>query len=306
MMRLFTFSVLVFVFSFSVLGQKIERLEIPATQANDVIINHAGYSLLYNERHEQASWVAYELTESETHKLYERSNKFLVDPKVATGSATDPDYTGSGYDRGHLAPAADMGWSETAMIESFYFSNMSPQLPGFNRGIWKSLEELMRTWAIENDAIYIVTGPVLTDGLNTIGTNKVSVPNYYYKVILDFSEPSTKAIGFLLPNESSDRQLQEFAVSIDSVEKVTGIDFFHLLPDDQEMNLESSVCISCWSWKKISTSHNSGTTVKPTGGSHSNSGTKTSSGSVQCSGTTQAGNRCKRMTTNANGRCYQH
>lgn len=306
MMRLFTFSVLVFVFSFGVLAQKIERLEIPATQANDVIINHAGYSLLYNERHEQASWVAYELTENETHKLYERSNKFLVDPKVATGSASDPDYTGSGYDRGHLAPAADMGWSETAMIESFYFSNMSPQLPGFNRGIWKSLEELMRTWAIENDAIYIVTGPVLTDGLNTIGTNKVSVPNYYYKVILDFSEPSTKAIGFLLPNESSDRQLQEFAVSIDSVEKVTGIDFFHLLPDNQEINLESSVCISCWSWKKISTSHNSGTTVKPTSGSHSNSGTKTSSGSVQCSGTTQAGNRCKRMTTNANGRCYQH
>ncbi len=282
------------------------KLEIPATQTGDVIINHTGYSLLYNEKHEQASWVAYELTEKETNKLFERSDKFLVDPKVSTGSATSADYKESGYDRGHLAPAADMSWSELTMVESFYYSNMSPQLPGFNRGIWKSLEELVRSWAIENNSIYVVTGPVLSSGLKTIGVNGVSVPNYYYKVILDYSESSTKAIGFILPNQSSDRQLQEFAVSVDSVEKVTGIDFYYLLPDDQEASLESSVCVSCWSWKKISSNHNAGTTVKPSSGSQTNSGPKSSSGSVQCSGTTQAGNRCKRMTTNANGRCYQH
>lgn len=277
------------------------KIEIPLTQANDVVVTHTGYSLLYNETHEQASWVAYELTEKETQKLYKRSDKFLVDPKVSTGTATDADYKESGYDRGHLAPAADMGWSSITMAESFYYSNMSPQVPSFNRGIWKKLEEFVRTWAVENNSIYVVTGPVLSSGLKTIGPNKVSVPNYYYKVILDYDEPAKKAIGFILPNMGSDKPLQSFAASIDSVEKVTGIDFFHALPDDQEAYLESSLCTSCWSWKNTS----GGSSVQSQGKTQSQPSTS-SSESVQCSGRTQAGNRCKRMTTNANGRCYQH
>lgn len=277
------------------------KIEIPLTQANDVVVTHTGYSLLYNETHEQASWVAYELTEKETQKLYKRSDKFLVDPKVSTGTATDEDYKESGYDRGHLAPAADMGWSSITMAESFYYSNMSPQVPSFNRGIWKKLEELVRTWAVENNSIYVVTGPVLSSGLKTIGPNKVSVPNYYYKVILDYDEPAKKAIGFILPNMGTDKPLQSFAVSIDSVEKVTGIDFFHALPDDQETYLESSICTSCWSWKSTS----GGSSVQSQGKTQSQPSTS-SSELVQCSGRTQAGNRCKRMTTNANGRCYQH
>jgi endonuclease G len=228
----------------------ITNLEIPAIAPGEKIIHHTGYSLVYSEQNEQAEWVAYTLTKEKTAKLYDRTDKFVPDPAISTGSANSNDYAGSGYDRGHLAPAADMGWSSTAMAESFYYSNMSPQLPAFNRGIWKKLEELVRTWAVEYNSIEIVTGPVLTNGLKSIGPDKVSVPNYYYKVILDYEEPDIKGIGFILPNAGSTRPLQDYAVTIDSVEKVTGIDFYPALPDEQEKKIEKTLCISCWTWVK--------------------------------------------------------
>ena len=268
----------------------ILHLEIPRVSSKDKIVTHAGYALLYNEAHEQASWVAYELTSEETNKLYNRSDKFITDPLVTTGSANNADYSGSGYDRGHLAPAADMGWSSTTMKESFYYSNMSPQDPAFNRGIWKSLEELVRSWAVQNGAVYVVSGPVLTTGLPVIGMNNVSVPKYYYKVILDYTEPGIKGIGFILPNEGSKQPLQSFAVSIDSVESVTGIDFFPLLPDEKERFIEKTLSVNEWTWKSTSTVNVKGK----------------ASVSVQCSGITRAGNRCTNKTVNASGYCNQH
>jgi len=270
----------------------ISKLEIPKTNSKDQIITHKGYSLLYNETYEQANWVAYELTKEETIKQFERTNKFIEDPKVKTGSATQKDYAGSGYDRGHLAPASDMGWSSTVMAESFYYSNMSPQNPSFNRGVWKRLEELVRTWAVENKGIYIVTGPVLTNGLLTIGENKGAVPNYYYKAILDYREPHLKAIGFIIPNKGSSEPLYNYAVTIDSVEKFTGIDLFPALPDEQEVHLEKTLCLNCWTWK-------SAKTISVKGGA------KTSA-SVQCKGKTKAGNRCNNKTLAINGYCYLH
>lgn len=181
-----TFSTAAFIaLSLNVFSQsKIEKLEIPKTDSVNLIIEHAGYSFRYSEPHEQPLWVAYELTAAETMKSVERTDRFIPDPKVPTGTATNKDYEKSGYDRGHLAPAADMGWSAQAMAESFYFSNMSPQIPEFNRGIWKNLEGLVRNWAQVNGSIYIVTGPVLKPGLKTIGPNRVSVPEHYYKVVL--------------------------------------------------------------------------------------------------------------------------
>ena len=223
-------------------------LEIPAVSPCDKVIVHTGFSLLYNETHEQASWVAYELTGEETVKVAERTNKFVPDPAVPTKSATDRDYRGSGYDRGHMAPAADMGWSVKSMQESFYFSNMSPQVPACNRGVWKRLEEQVREWAREYGSVYIVTGPVLTEGLPVIGPDKVSVPEAYYKVILDYTEPEIKGIGFIVPNAGSDAWAGAFAVSIDSVESVTGIDFFPALPDADETELEKWICPRCWNW----------------------------------------------------------
>ena len=272
----------------------IAHLELPLTPkgAQVEVVNHFGYSLLYSEKHESAVWVAYELTASETLRAYERTNKFLEDPFVSTGTADDFDYKGSGYDRGHLAPAADMGWSDIAMKESFYYSNMSPQLPGFNRGIWKKLEEQVRGWAQDYESIYVVTGPVLKNGLPVIGHNEVSVPEYYYKVILDYTLPDTKAIGFILPNESSNEPLNQFAVSIDSVEKFTGINFFPLLPDIQEKELESQLCLPCWSWDRKA---NTTKTER-----------KKSGISTQCKGITKAGNRCRNNTKNSSGYCVHH
>ncbi|HBS89014.1 MAG: hypothetical protein A2W91_06180 [Bacteroidetes bacterium GWF2_38_335] len=249
--------------------------EIPALLSGEKAINHKGYTLLYNESHEQASWVAYELTSAETKKLFSRT-----------------DYSGSGYDRGHLAPAADMGWSEQAMAESFYYSNMSPQTPGFNRGIWKNLEELIRSWAVEYGSVYVVTGPVLKSGLPSIGANKVSVPEYYYKVILDYSKPDVKAIGFIMKNTSSDKSLSNFAVTVDSVENITGIDFFPSLPDTHEAIIEKELCVSCWIWERQNTEY-----VPEK---------QSTSASVQCSEYTQAGTRCKRKTSSPNGKCWQH
>jgi len=162
-----SFLILVIV-SFTVLnifGQRIPHLELPAITPADVIVNHFAYTLSYNEKHEQAKWVAYELTAEETQKGVTRTNDFRSDNAVKTGSVTNADYQGSGYDRGHMAPAADMSWSVQSMEESFFYSNMSPQVPGFNRGIWKKLEERVRQWAVENKDIYVVTGPVLTGNL---------------------------------------------------------------------------------------------------------------------------------------------
>lgn len=271
----------------------ISGMEIPSCKPEEFIVKHTAYSLVYSEAHEQAKWVAYELTAAKTVNTHERTDKFMVDPLVTTGSATDTDYEKSGYDRGHLAPAADMGWSETTVAESFYYSNMSPQEPGFNRGIWKKTEELVRNWAIENKLIYVVTGPVLTAGLKTIGPNEVSVPQYYYKVVLDYSAPEIKGIGFIIPNTASQRDVKTFAVSIDSVETVTGIDFFPALPDAEEIALEKTACLTCWSWGKTSETTTTTTEDKEVT-------------AVQCSATTQAGSRCKRTTKSKNGLCFQH
>jgi len=198
------------------------------TSTTGQIISHDFYTLSYSEKHEQAEWVAYQLTrESLQVPNVERTNNFRPDPKVSKASASKRDYISTGYEKGHLAPAADMAFSEEAMSESFYMSNMSPQISNFNGGIWRELEETVRDWAYRFGHVYVVTGPVLTKGIReTIGDNKVSVPDLFYKVILDYSGTEHKAIAFLMPNEVSYKPITDFAVSIDQVEEITGIDFF--------------------------------------------------------------------------------
>lgn len=224
--------------------------ELPKEKRKGEIVKHTAYTLNYIEKYEQASWVAYQLTGNNVGGGFERTNKFIEDPLVSTGSASNKDYSKSGYDRGHLAPAADMSWSEESMKESFFFSNMSPQKPEFNRGIWKKLEEQVREWAKDNEKLYIATGPILKGDMETIGPSHVAVPKYYYKAILDYTDPEIKAIGFILPNEGSTEPLKTFAVSVDSLEKATGIDFFYQLPDDVEKKLESKFDASLWRWEK--------------------------------------------------------
>lgn len=221
---------------------------VPELVGDDELLYHTAYAFVYSEKHEQSKWVAYRLTKARVESSAERSNEFRPDGLVVTGTADNADYYKSGYDKGHLAPAADMGWSQTTMKESFYFSNMSPQLPSFNRGVWKRLETKVRKWASEYEGIYVVTGPILTDSLPTIGGNKVAVPQYFYKIIYDYTLPEIKAIAFIIPNRKSSADLRTFAVTIDEVEKATGINFFPSLSQEHEREIEGTICVPCWTW----------------------------------------------------------
>lgn len=219
----------------------------PDYNANEAVIERPYYTIRYNELHEQAMWVAYKLNaDSLNQEKFERKDDFRKDPRVRSGSAELKDYKGSGYDRGHLAPAAAFSYDEFALSQSFYMSNMSPQAPSFNRGVWKKLEEQVRDWAAENGEIYVVTGPILTNGLKSIGPNKVSVPDYYYKIVLDIDKPEIKAVAFLMKNEGSTAALESFVVPIDRIEQLTELDFFPSMPDDLEAYLESGSTSKIW------------------------------------------------------------
>ncbi|MFM1915778.1 MAG: hypothetical protein RLZZ531_1447 [Bacteroidota bacterium] len=221
-------------------------LETPKLKDGETYLQHLAYAFVYDETHEQSKWIAYCLTKREALGTLERSDQFKEDPMVLSGTASNADYAKSGFDRGHLAPAADMRWCTQSMDESFYYSNMSPQAPSFNRGIWKKLEEQVRDWAISLDSILIVTGPILEEKLPTIGPNQVSIPKFYYKALLDFKGGKSKAIAFVLPNEGSKLPLMNFSMSIDELEKITNIDFFYQLDDAIEQKIESGHCANCW------------------------------------------------------------
>lgn len=223
-------------------GGTYNGLELPALQKGEVIIQHTGFSLVYSEKDEQAKWVAYTLTpEKAKNKTYNRDKEsFREDPLISTGSATDKDYKNSGYSRGHLCPANDNTWSKEAMHDCFYFSNMSPQKQDFNGGIWKDLEMYVHNLATQYDTLYIATGPVLKSkkSLKTIGENEVSVPDYYYKVVMVYgTEP--KAIGYLIPHTGFGKDFHAYACTVDEVEKVTGLDFYTRLSNNIETNIES-------------------------------------------------------------------
>lgn len=229
-----------------------EKAEIPKLKRKlkEQVIQHEGYTVSYNSDYKIANWVAYELTSKEAKsKKIERSNKFVPDPLVKGASATNEDYTRSGYDRGHLAPAGDMKWSAKAMRESFYLSNICPQKPALNRGIWKELEEQSRLWATDYGALWIATGPVMADDMKRLGKNRVGVPKAFYKVICYVSGNEYKAIAFILENKDYKKtSLKSMAIPVDSVEKVTGIDFFPAVPDDQEKVMEAKIDWNSWSF----------------------------------------------------------
>ena len=205
------------------------------TSTTNQIVKHKYYTLSYNEKFEQAEWVAYELKKEYLKNNDFKRPYFVEDPNVTTGSADWRNYKKSGYDKGHLCPAGDMEFNKDAYNDTFYTSNISPQRHDFNSGIWNRLEQKTRYWAGKYNDVYVVTGGILKDSDKKIGTEKVSVPKYFYKIILAKSGKEHKAIAFLVPNEDSDKSLYDFVVSIETLEKMTGIDFFPNLK-----NLKSS------------------------------------------------------------------
>ena len=251
------------------LAGEIEELHLAMIRRNlkavglpgDDWIEHSAMILEYSEPHEQARWVAHIISPQIITGTQSRSNDFRIDPKVTTGTAQEEDYflkelkagssdeytyDGFGYDRGHLAPSADFRWSAKALSESYFYSNMSPQLADFNREGWAELESLLRgyVFAHPDRQLYIVTGGVLSEELPVIerGINKVSIPAQFYKVALDIK--AGKAIGFLMPNSPLSYPIEHYAVSIDEIEAATGLDFFNLIENEEA--IESAVDKAHW------------------------------------------------------------
>lgn len=221
-------------------------LELPALSPGDHPIVKKGFTLLYSEKNEEPEWVAYELSKRNFEKKAKRSDKFEPDPAIATGTATNEDYRRSGYDRGHLAPAADMSFDAEALQESFLFSNITPQRPKFNRGIWKKLEEDTRKWGEQYGTLYITTGPILSQIEERIGPDKVAVPARFFKTMLLYAKNRYWAIGFIIPNRETAKPVSAFAVPVDSVEKATGLDLYPSLPDSVEREVESAKSLPLW------------------------------------------------------------
>ena len=256
-------------FAFVLLGSSIctwsqSGIELPAPLSDrpSLVIKHCGYTLSYNIGHGTPNWSAWVLTKSHLSGHEPRSPQFYPDPLVPIAYRVQPsDYTNSGYDRGHMCPAADMAYSPASMHDCFYMSNMCPQVPALNRVSWKALETACRKWVLTEDTLYIVCGPVykVSDGFRRfqevpggysfkrIGkTHKIDVPTGFYKVILSLRRGHAKAIGFYYTNSSKKQSLQSTARSVDEIERLTGIDFFHSLPDSIENVVESRLCLSDW------------------------------------------------------------
>jgi len=224
-----------------------EETPILAGGQSEAIYDNGYFQLQYNEEREQPDWVRYTLKKDNLRKKrHPRPRNFYPDGSIKTGSAVDDDYRGSGYSRGHLVPNADMSWNKEAQRNTFLFSNISPQTTGCNGGIWRELEENTRDWAFKFVAIKIASGPIWEGNEKEIGRNKVDVPKYYFKAIMDDRDPEKKAIGFIIPNDVSYKHLNKYAVSIDEIEQRTGIDLFSEVSDPLEQKLESSFDLSLW------------------------------------------------------------
>jgi endonuclease G len=209
--------------------------------SSDPVIHHYTYSLSYNEDHEQANWTAHVLKARDINNTDFKRPYFELDEQVTTGAAHWKNYKKSGYDRGHLVPAGDRKANLQSYTETFLTSNISPQKHEFNAGIWNDLEQQVRKYVIDRGDLYVVTGPVLSKGLQSIGTEKVSVPLVFFKILYHRDRNGGKMIAYLIPTKASTSNPDEFIVSVDHIEAITGIDFFSQLDDEVEQRLERMV-----------------------------------------------------------------
>lgn len=241
MIKKILFTILLFILCNSLIAQKISLLPT----SNGQIIKHDYYTLSYLEEYKQSEWTIYLSTKANLINRVERDNNFKKDPLIKGKSATTGDYLKSGYDRGHLVPSNDMCFSLQSMTESFYFSNVSPQVPNFNRGVWQTLEEQASTWVSEKDSLFIITGPIFLNVQGYIGQNQIAVPGYFYKII--YSSKNKQTIGFVLPNKKNiSKNLSNYIYNVDFIEVITKVDFFHNLPIDIQKDMEDKVDTIFW------------------------------------------------------------
>jgi len=222
---------------------------LPTQELGDQLVQHNYYTVSYSNQHKNAEWVAYELLGARLDlKNGEDRQNFKLDPDIES-EASSSEYRNSGYDRGHLVPAHDMDFNATAMSESFYMSNVSPQVPDFNRGIWKSLESNVRKWAKKEKRLYVIVGPLLNKTAakaDRIGSTGPTIPRGFFKVVMDYDGSEKKAIAFMFKNKDIDQPLERFVTTIDLVERYTNLDFFPDLTAAEEAALESVSDLSLW------------------------------------------------------------
>lgn len=235
-------------------GSGLELPIAPEVEYTEVV-NHIGYTTCFNWSWQIPMWVAYEITAAEAAGEMPRMGDFCPDPEAPHASATTYDYRGSGYDRGHMAPAGDMKWSEQSMLESFYMSNICPQNHNLNDGRWKTVEKAVRRWAGYSGSVYVVCGPIADDSCEVIGDyTEVIVPRAFFKVVCRKLEKGQRqgqyaAIGFVFPNEECYGNIyDDYSCTVDSVEALLGYDFFSLLPDSIEDAIESAYRIKDWNY----------------------------------------------------------
>ncbi len=208
----------------------------PVSQC-DQLLKKTYYWSCYSADYRQARWTYHQLTRAQIEGPQGRTNRFQVDEELQFAPVDPRDYTGTGYDRGHLVPAGDMKLNLRSMTESFLMSNVSPQLPGFNRGIWVRLENSFRKWVLELEAGFVVTAPVLTPELPRLAAG-IAIPQAFYKIIYLPQESRMRA--YLIPNASLPAKgLEHYRATVNSIEDLTGIDFFAGLEDGLEERLES-------------------------------------------------------------------
>ena len=219
-------------------------VKLPAGMKN-VVCQYSGFTSYFNPDTHIPNCVAYEIIESETTGDEPRKKSFEADHTI-DGCAESSDYRNSGYDRGHMAPAADMKWSKVAMEESFLMTNICPQVKSLNSGIWHRLEQRVREWAARDSSIIVVCGPIFTPGkpVEQIGEIGVAVPHRFFKAL--YAPGRNIGIAFIFDNDKVKGELRKYAVTIDSVERETGLDLFYNLPDDIENEVETQCNYKLW------------------------------------------------------------
>ena len=224
-----------------------QKLEYPAFSKDDDVICHLGYTTAYNHATLTPNWVAYELTAEEVNGTLPRNDAFAQDEMVKGRQAALEDYRHSGWDRGHMAPAADMKWSEQAMMESFLLSNMCPQNHELNAGSWEKTEKMGRRIAKKYGKVYIVCGPIYNNGkYGTIGANHVAVPDAFFKAFLVEADGTYATIGFVMNNNDEKQPLKTSSMCVDDLEKIINRDLFPNLPDEIENEVESKIVKKYW------------------------------------------------------------
>lgn len=218
----------------------------PLNGVSELILYKTAYVVSYNKDTKIPNWVAWHLTAEHTDGPYGRLNNFYEDDAVDSPKATVYDYCGSGWSRGHMCPAGDNKWDRKAMFDTFSLVNVCPQNASLNSGLWNSIEMDCRNWAKRFQDIYIVCGPMFyRQDHEVIGDNEVYVPEAFFKVVLCLNG-TPKGMGIVVKNTSGTRKRDLYYNSINQVERITGIDFFPILPDDIEEKIESKMDLDQW------------------------------------------------------------